>query len=277
MKTNKFNFLVKNIFIKHGLINDHAKVCSDAIINADAQQNKVYRDVVFVATYRLRDKFWRLINVKECLPFKFLEISRRELNVSDHEMIVAVVKKSNIFEEIYEILPEPDSLKVDNSFVAQRVSLNFSFFDSTTSYQGEYPFDMANLRKSSFLSFDTPKDSKVGNHKSFLILMNISRYFNSKDQVKIKFFDPNNKNNFKSLLASRNSFSIYQSNEYEDEFNNKETIFFTSDECSFIPIILSINFNNNFLSVEHIHPPTEYFLASEKKELVKFTKNQWLN
>ena len=66
--------------------------------------NKVYRDVVFVATYRLRDKFWRLINVKECLPFKFLEISRRELNVSDHEMIVAVVKKSNIFEEIYEIL-----------------------------------------------------------------------------------------------------------------------------------------------------------------------------
>ena len=35
MKTNKLNLLVKNIFIKHGLINDHAKVCSDAIINAE--------------------------------------------------------------------------------------------------------------------------------------------------------------------------------------------------------------------------------------------------
>ena len=35
MKTNKLNLLVKNIFIKHGLINNHAKVCSDAIINAE--------------------------------------------------------------------------------------------------------------------------------------------------------------------------------------------------------------------------------------------------
>ena len=35
MKTNKLNLLVKNIFIKYGLINNHAKVCSDAIINAE--------------------------------------------------------------------------------------------------------------------------------------------------------------------------------------------------------------------------------------------------
>ena len=35
MKTNKINLLVKNIFIKYGLTNNHAKVCSDAIINAE--------------------------------------------------------------------------------------------------------------------------------------------------------------------------------------------------------------------------------------------------
>ena len=35
MKTNKLNLLVKNIFIKYGLTNNHAKVCSDAIINAE--------------------------------------------------------------------------------------------------------------------------------------------------------------------------------------------------------------------------------------------------
>ena len=35
MKTSKLNLLIKDIFIKHGLINTHAKICSDAIINAE--------------------------------------------------------------------------------------------------------------------------------------------------------------------------------------------------------------------------------------------------
>ena len=35
MKANKLYLLVKKIFLKHGLINKHAKICSDAIINAE--------------------------------------------------------------------------------------------------------------------------------------------------------------------------------------------------------------------------------------------------
>ncbi len=35
MKINKLNLLVKNIFMKHGLFVNHAKICSDAIINAE--------------------------------------------------------------------------------------------------------------------------------------------------------------------------------------------------------------------------------------------------
>ena len=54
-------------------------------------------------------------------------------------MVVAVGKKSNSFIDNTLILPKPDSLKVDNSIVAQRTSLNFSYLKSTTSYQGEYP------------------------------------------------------------------------------------------------------------------------------------------
>ena len=63
----------------------------------------------------------------------------------------------------------------------------------------------------------------------------------------------------------------------EKEFEQKETIFFSSNKCSFIPIILSIHLKNRLLSVEHIHPPTEYFFGSRKQELVKFTKTQWVN
>ncbi len=35
MKINKLFLLVKNIFIKHGLTNNHSKICSDAILNAE--------------------------------------------------------------------------------------------------------------------------------------------------------------------------------------------------------------------------------------------------
>ena len=35
MKIKKLNLLVKDIFIKHGLKKSHAKICSDAIINAE--------------------------------------------------------------------------------------------------------------------------------------------------------------------------------------------------------------------------------------------------
>ena len=86
----------------------------------------------------------------KCEPFEFVEINRLEQNFEDHEMVVVVAKKSNCFEEESKILPEPDS-RIDNSIVVQRVSLNFSFLKSTSSYQGEYPLQMARLEKSSFI------------------------------------------------------------------------------------------------------------------------------
>ena len=88
-----------------------------------------------------------------CKPFEFLEISRCELNVMDDEIVVIVPKKSNSFQYVVDILPEPESLRVDNSFVAQRVSLNFSYLNAESSFQGEYPFNLANSKKGSLFSF----------------------------------------------------------------------------------------------------------------------------
>ena len=58
--------------------------------------------------------------------------------------------------------------------------------------------------------------------------------------------------------------------------NEEEIIFFTSDISSFIPIFLSLDIKHNQLSVEHTHPPTEYFSGANKNDLVKLTKKQWL-
>ena len=120
-----------------------------------------YRQNVFLGIYAFKNNFWILIDKKKCEPFNFLEINRTHLEVKDHQMVIAVVKKVDQFPLRSVELPVPDSLKIDNSPIAQRVSLNFSFLNSTTSYQGEYPLIMSNSKKSSFFSFDTLKEISV--------------------------------------------------------------------------------------------------------------------
>ena len=235
-----------------------------------------YQDKVFLGIYHLKNKSWVLLKVQKCNPFEFLEISRDEFNVTDEEMVVVVPKKSNSFQYQLDILPEPASLRVDNSFVAQRVSLNFSYLNAESSYQGEYPFNLANSNKGSLFSFDALKGTKGKDYKNFLILINISRNYSMRDSIKIKFFNPKNKDIFSSIAAKKNSFTILETNQYEKKLNKKETIFFTSELSTFIPIFLSLDFKNNQLSVEHTHPPTEYFSGANKRSFVKLTKNRWV-
>lgn len=269
--------------------NIRLKSCEDKILGSITYLNtpnnrlesmfirKVYKDIVYLGIYHLKNKYWRLKKVIKCEPFEFVEINRLELNFEDHEMVVVVAKKSNCFEEESKILPEPDSLRIDNSIVAQRVSLNFSFLKSTSSYQGEYPLQMARLEKSSFLSFDTLKGLRNKSSQSFLILMNISKNSNSTDEMEVKFFDPKNKDKFKLLFANLNAFTVFDPEKYEKGFNDKETIFLTSKSCTFVPIILTIDLSTYQLSVEHMHPPSEYFMSPRKRELIKIIKSQWLN
>ena len=238
--------------------------------------NKKYQDKVFLGIYLLKNKSWVLLKVQKGNPFEFLEITRDELNVMDEEIVVIVPQKSSSFEYVSDILPEPESLRIDNSFVAQRVSLNFSYLNGETSYQGEYPFNLANADKSSLFSFDALKGSKGKYYKNFLILINISRNNNTKDSIEIKFFNPKYKDKFRLIRARKNSITIVETNQYEKNLNDKEIIFFTSEISSFIPIFLSLDLKNNQLSVEHTHPPTEFFSGANKNYFVKLTKNQWL-
>ena len=49
----------------------------------------------------------------------FLDISRNQFNVEDNQMVVAILKKTNAFEKVTKKLPEPDSLKIDNSMLSR--------------------------------------------------------------------------------------------------------------------------------------------------------------
>jgi len=240
------------------------------------KKNK-YKDIVYLGIYCFRNQKWFLLETFKCNPIEFLEISRSKLDVEDREIVVAVPKKLNIFKETCNNLPRPDLLKIDNSTIAQRASLNFSYLNSTTSYQGEYPLIMSNLQKGSLLTFDTLKQVDFSSNKNFLIFMNISSHANSSEPIKIEYFNPKNRSKVKFLYARRNTFSVFETSEYEKYLNNPSTIFFRSSEATFIPLMLSININTNQLSVEHTHPPTEYFFGTQKLDYVKLIKKQWID
>ena len=240
------------------------------------KKNK-YKDIVYLGIYCFRNKKWILLKTYKCEPIEFIEISRSKLDVEDNEMVVAVPKKLNIFKEIYNNLPAPDLLKIDNSTISPRASLNFSYLNSMTSYQGEYPLIMTDLKRGSLLTFDTLKQTNFPSNKNFLIFMNISNNFNSLEPIKIEYFNPKNREKIKIVYARRNYFSVFESSEYENYLDDPSTIFFRSNEASFIPLMLSIDTNTNQLSVEHTHPPSEYFFGIQKQKYVNLIKKQWIN
>ena len=238
--------------------------------------NKPYETKVYLGLYSLNKGNWVLIKIIKCDPYEFIEVHRKELKVNNNQMLVLVPKTTNDFPIKLKELPKPNSLRIDNSPIAERCSLNFNFKESMTSYQGEYPFQMASLQKSSFFSFDGLKQiSSDKNLINFLIFMNLNIYSESQEEVKIKVFDPDNKELKKIINAKRNSFTIYRiENENISDIKNK-ILFYTSKTSSFIPISLSVNLQTKQLSAEHTHPPSQLFYGNSKPA-VKILKKNWI-
>ena len=119
-----------------------------------------------------------------------MEIYRNEFNLSNEKLLIIVPKKRNLFLEKTDTLPRPDSLRIDKSPIAERASINFNFRDSTTSYQGEYPYEMTLSKKGSFLTFNILGNKSKVNNFDFVILTNINRDSQVEDEVNIECFDP---------------------------------------------------------------------------------------
>ena len=249
--------------------------CPNNRLNPIFSKN-VYKKSVFLGLYSHNKDKWDLLQVEECKPMDFLDINRNQFDVEDNQMIVAILKKTNNFKKVSRTLLEPDSLKIDNSVVEQRVSMNFSFLNSVSSYQGDYPLEMSKLKRGSLFTFDALKETKNSLIRNFVILMNISKNCSYKEPEKVKFFNPENKEQFIYLKAFRNSFNIFETQIYEKLLGSEKTIFLTSDSCTFIPIMLSVNLKTNQLSVEHTHPPSEYFFGPQKVEFMNLLKKVWI-
>tara|TARA_Y100000746_G_scaffold230920_1_gene243492 strand:+ start:1383 stop:2213 length:831 start_codon:yes stop_codon:yes gene_type:complete len=233
-------------------------------------------DSIFIGSYKLLDKSWILLNIKECSFKSFKTINREKLSVSDTIMVVCVIRKDKEFPQKCSILPSCHSLRVDQSVVEERASFNYTYRNSTTSYQGEYPTSMANIKKGSFISFDILKTYKRSDDiENFVLFMNLNVSAKLESKVSIKLFDSLSRSELYKFNAKQNSICIFNLEILNDK-DFKKTLFYSSKTSSFIPLILSLDKNKEQLSFEHTHPPTDIFIGSDKFKLVKLLKEEWL-
>jgi len=235
---------------------------------------------VFLATYKHGNNQWELISVDECQRGGFCRLSRNSMKVSNCEMIVSVASPDNDFKKQCRYLPKPSSLRIDSSPIAERASLNFHFKHCSSSYQGEYPFQMSCAARGSLWSFDVLKEIESDVCESFLILMNVNRDAQASSKVILEFYNPNHKEEKFYYPAKQNSFTVINLREISrlrSKGNPSSVFFFQCRSSLFIPMVLNVNTKTFQLALEHTHPPAELFWGNEKMEVVNSIKKRWLS
>ena len=80
---------------------------------------------------------------------------------------VAIPSFNKFKKDELDILFKPSSTKNDMCPVAERASYNFYIDKSMTSFQGEYPYELALDKRYSFFSFDSLRLDRNVNSKTF--------------------------------------------------------------------------------------------------------------
>jgi len=188
------------------------------------------------------------------------------INLGELAVLVMVANDENL-EDVYEELPEPISRKIVDTKVNDRASVIFCNKENCSSYQGEFPYLMSKI-KGTFLSFDPLV--QFGNEvQNKLFFVNI---YSKKIKHKKKYSLCMAENKSKKIL---NCINYYQNSVaiMDIKKQDNEVIFYSKDTLG-IPIFLSFN-DKGFISVEHTHPPSEFFWK-EKLRGQGFLKSNWL-
>ncbi len=241
-----------------------------------SNQKKIYKGNIFLGIYILEKNSWKLLKVFKIAYKEFKEIEREKLNISDNEMAVVVISKNNNFPSSCTNLPNPSSLRIDESPIAERASYNFSYQGKQTSFQGEYPKKMASLSKASFFGFDTIKGLKTnGKIINFILFINLNNCSERQSNDIINIYDPKKKNILFELKTRENMISVHNLSLLYSKINNK-TLFLSSKSKAYIALILSIDLETYNLSLEHTHPPAEMAIGMDRHLIVKPIKNNWV-
>ena len=198
------------------------------------------------------------------------------LNSNDYDLCIgqlAVIIPVDISVDLKDeclTLPKPLSRKVDLSPVNERAAISFAKANAFSSYQGEFPYQMSKI-KGTFLAFDSLAKDKNKDIKTKIVFINIySDKLAEKQSFTLNVANTNTKQQIISKKYSHNSAGIIDMK----ATNNTEVCFYSKDTLG-ITIFISYD-NADYISVEHTHPPTEYFWNNKFKGQQVLKKN-WLS
>lgn len=134
-----------------------------------------------------------------------------------------------------------------------------------SSYQSEYPFNMVGKKGTILTPISTLLNK--GADKNILIFRNI--FFKPfKKKFVANFVDIKQKKIIKEISFFTNTTNFF---EIDDKYLNPN-VYLSTQEFIGVPIYLSIK--NKHLSLEHTHPPHEYFFGKNKFKNVKMLKDR---
>ncbi len=218
------------------------------------------------------------INWKKLDEVYFDGLNNIQLKSSDYNLEIgelAVVIPCSINLELKDNLrklPKPLIRKVDSSPISERAAISFKRGGALSSYQGDFPFQMSTI-KGSFLSFDSLTSNSQTGVINKLILINIfSQELTEKKKYSLYMANSITKKNIKKQSYCQNSAAIMGF----DCLQDLPSVFYSKDTLG-IPIFISYHKElSSNLSVEHSHPPSEFFFGESKFMGHQLLKKKWL-
>ena len=175
---------------------------------------------LFYYVYFLNNQKWVKCYQKLCKYGDYLEIKRSELDIPENMFAVAIPSFSKLKPDKLDMLFKPSSIRNDKCPVAERASYNFFINDSRTSYQGEFPYELALDKKYSFFSFDSLRLDHNKNSKSFVVLINLNKDAKKSKYHKVNFYKSSNKYLLKELHIKTNSIRNICLSDISDHYDS---------------------------------------------------------
>jgi len=229
---------------------------------------------IAVYTQTVESLFWNKLD-----ELYFMNNSNVEIRSSDYKLSVGQIAVVIPCETSLKLpkkvlaLPKPISRKIDTAPVSERAAIGFERFGAFSSYQGDYPYQMSTV-KGTFLSFDSLFFQPDENVINKLVLVNIfSKKLTEKPKLYLNIADSISKNKINHEVFYNNSAAILEFT-YSRDLSN---VFYSKD-CVGIPIYISYQKKKSSnLSIEHAHPPSEFFYGDNKFLGQQALKNKWLH
>ena len=153
-----------------------------------------------------------------------------------------------------------------------RANIGISSETTSTSFQGEYPGNLIQVKKGTLFSFGPMVLAQTGLTTKFLLINLRAKPGN--EPCRIKFGLLGQEKILKEAIVFQNSCSLVDLSGLC--FDESELIYACSDEITGIPLYFSHDHEFKKLSLEHSHPPTELLVFGNRAIFQNKIKLRWL-